>query len=61
MNVTAAKEHVDWVNHGEDDAVYTWIASFDAPTAGTYSIRCRPDPQAPGAAYLVSESSEGQP
>ena len=55
VSVTTAGRHVEWVNRGEDDAVYTWIASFDAPTAGTYTIRCRPDPNAPGAAYLVSE------
>jgi hypothetical protein len=55
VSVIKPDRHVDWVNRGEDDAVYTWIASFDAPTAGTYSIRCRPDPKAPGAAYLVSE------
>jgi len=61
ITVTAPKKRVDWVNRGENDAVYTWIASFDAPTAGPYSIRCRPDPKAPGAAYVVSESSEGQP
>jgi hypothetical protein len=53
--VTAPKRRANWTNHAEDDAVYTWIASFDAPTAGTYTIRCRPDPNAPGAAYLVSE------
>ena len=54
--VTAAPARVVWEIPGEDDAVYTWIAGFDAAQPGTYGIQCSTDPQAPGAAYHVTKS-----
>ena len=52
--VTAAPLPVEWVVPEEDDAAYTWIATFEADRPGTYGLRCDPDPEAPGAAYTVT-------
>ncbi|MEU8611559.1 hypothetical protein AB0C29_26585 [Actinoplanes sp. NPDC048791] len=53
--VSAASRRVVWVVRAEDDAAYTWIATFEAAQAGSYGLRCTPDPEAPGAAYQVTE------
>jgi hypothetical protein len=53
--VTAASMHAVWVVASEDDAVYTWIARFAAAQPGAYGIRCGIGPEAPGAAYHVTE------
>ncbi len=53
--VTAPSKRVDWVVAGEDDAVYTWIATFEAAQPGLYGIQCSSDPKAPGASYYVTE------
>ncbi|MEU8236322.1 hypothetical protein AB0C12_42590 [Actinoplanes sp. NPDC048967] len=53
--VSAASRRVVWAVRAEDDAAYTWIASFEAAQTGSYGLRCTPDPEAPGAAYHVTE------
>lgn len=59
--VSAASTRVVWEVRAEDDAAYTWIATVEAAQPGTYGLRCTPDPEAPGAAYHVTERPAGGP
>jgi hypothetical protein len=52
--VTAPDGLTTYTAKDEDDAVFTVIARFSASAAGTYTVRCAPDPKAPGASLRVS-------
>ncbi|MET7965986.1 hypothetical protein [Micromonospora sp. NPDC005305] len=49
---------IEWAEAATDDTIWTWTATFAAPTAGGYRLTCRLDPDAPGQQYAVTREPD---